>query len=134
MLLSLNRVHTNSVAEGKTLPSLKEIIQIGYTFSLTLIAWVFFRAETVGDALSYLSGMFSSSLFTYPDVFPKTLLKFILIFVLIEWFQRDKQHALQLGEKDLKYPFIFRWAAYYLILLTIWQYGGAQQEFIYFQF
>jgi len=132
MLLNRNRVHTNTVAEGAILPNFKEVIQMGTTFLLTVIAWVFFRSETVPDAFSYLSRIFSSSLFTYPEVIPKGTILFITFFLLIEWIQRNKQHALQF--KELNQPAPFRWVLYYLILFAIVVFGGKQQEFIYFQF
>ncbi len=40
MLLSKNRINTDTVAQGKILPNVKEFFQIGSTFILTLIAWL----------------------------------------------------------------------------------------------
>ena len=50
MLLKKNRKNTGIVAEGKTIPTFSEFIQITFTFFMTLIAWVFFRTESVGKA------------------------------------------------------------------------------------
>ena len=132
MLLKKNRVNTDQVAEGRYLPSLKEVLQMGSTFGLTLIAWIFFRSESVGDATAYLSQMFSPSLFSYPEIIPRTTVILVLIFIFIEWIQRSKQHALDLSEVEM--PTILRWAIYYLIIFSIIQLGGQKQEFIYFQF
>ncbi|SDP47214.1 MBOAT family O-acyltransferase [Desulforhopalus singaporensis] len=38
--------------------ALPRALRIGLTFVLVLVAWVFFRAETLGDALGYLASMF----------------------------------------------------------------------------
>ena len=132
MLLKKNRMNTDMIAEGRLLPNLKETAQIGTTFFITLIAWVFFRAETVSQAVAYIFGIFSDSLFSIPEVFPKKIILLIFLFILTEWFQRNKQHALQFVE--IKYPAIFRWSLYYCVVIVIWMFGGNQQEFIYFQF
>ena len=105
---------------------------MGSTFGLTLIAWIFFRSESVGDATAYLSQMFSPSLFSYPEIIPRTTVILVLIFIFMEWLQRSKQHALDLSEVEM--PTILRWAIYYLIIFSIIQLGGQKQEFIYFQF
>jgi D-alanyl-lipoteichoic acid acyltransferase DltB (MBOAT superfamily) len=47
------------VAKGKYLPTLKEFFDIGLTFGLTVFAWIFFRANNVTHAMSYISGIFS---------------------------------------------------------------------------
>jgi hypothetical protein len=53
-----------------------------------------------------------------------------IVFVLVvEWLQRDKQHALQIEGAGLPAP--VRWACYNVLILA---FGGNQQEFIYFQF
>ncbi len=132
MLTNKNRVHTNTVAENAILPSFKEVMQIGTTFLFTVVAWVFFRSETVTDAFLYLSKMMSFSLFLYPDIFPKQIILLVFLFVLVEWFQRNKQHALQF--ENLNQPIIFRWGLYYSVIFSVLQFGGKQQEFIYFQF
>jgi D-alanyl-lipoteichoic acid acyltransferase DltB (MBOAT superfamily) len=60
LLLGKNRENLGIAAEGRLVPNTKEIFQIGLTFSLTVLAWVFFRAKCVGDAWIYLRGIFSS--------------------------------------------------------------------------
>lgn len=67
LLAKRNRVNIEIVAKGKYLPSFKEILAMMTTFSLTLLAWIFFRAESVGHALNYLNEIFSSSLFLAPE-------------------------------------------------------------------
>lgn len=132
MLLKRNRVHTNTVAEDAMFPNGKEILQMSTTFFFTVIAWVFFRSETIADAFLYLSEMLSFSLFTYPEVFPEKTIIHLVLFILIEWVQRKKQHALQFINFDS--PIILRWGIYYVVLIAVFQLGGSQQEFIYFQF
>lgn len=132
ILANTNRKNIDTVAYGKLLPNLKEFFQIGATFFITVIAWVFFRAETVSQAVTYISKIFSTTLFSIPEVYTKKILLLIALFVLAEWFQRNKQHALQF--EGIAFPKIIRWSLYYGIIATILWFGGNQQEFIYFQF
>lgn len=138
IILKTNRNHLEIVAQGKIFPTLKEMAQIAMTFSLTVFAWIFFRAENMEHALHYLSGIFSPSLFTFPKFNDmgnaKTLLGLIIIFLLVEWQGRENQYALE-GMKNIIFKPI-RWLSYILILLCMYFYGnfGKTVEFIYFQF
>ena len=132
LLTNTNKSYTNTVAEGRLLPNLKETMQIGMTFFLTSILWVFFRSESLLDAVQYLGKIFSLSLFSIPEVFPNKVLIFITLLISAEWFQREKQHALQFEKAASKK--YFRWGLYYVIVWTILYFGGSQQKFIYFQF
>lgn len=132
LLLKKNRTNLDTVAKGKLFPSAREFFGMSITFLLTCLAWVFFRAENVSHAFSYLNGIFSISLFHIPDIFPKAITILLIIFIIAEWLQRDKQHVLELGGINIPKP--VTWGIYYsLIFLIIW-YGGNEAEFIYFQF
>jgi len=133
LLLNKNRVNTNTVAKGKHFPSIKEFSQIVITFSLTVLAWIFFRAENIEHAWSYLSTIFSKSIFTIPYyVGMKTPMILILLFVLIEWMGREGNFAIE----NLKNKFnpIVRWLFYLLLIILIGLNKGENQQFIYFQF
>lgn len=133
MLLDKNRIHTDTVAEGRFLPTFREFTRMAITFFLTLIAWIFFRSDSVVMACNYIYRMFSRSLFSFPDVSTSRAIPFfILFFILMEWLQREKQHALQVSRGSI--PLIVRWGFYYILVFAIIQYRGAQQQFIYFQF
>src|SRR5690606_25071267 len=54
LLVNRNRKNMEVVAQGKILPSLRESLSMLGTFSLTVLAWIFFRAESVRHALDYL--------------------------------------------------------------------------------
>lgn len=112
--------------------SIVVIVETLITLTIVMIAWVFFRAQTIGQALEYVTSVFSSSFFTLPEVLPIKLLLLIFLFIMTEWLQREKQHALQLNNSVI--PRIIRWGLYYGIILVIILFGGGQQEFIYFQF
>ena len=44
----------------------RQLLNIGATFTMVVLAWVFFRAPTILDAFGYIDIIFSSSLFTMP--------------------------------------------------------------------
>jgi len=124
------------VAKGKLFPSLKELSFMLLTFGLTVFAWIFFRADNIGHAISYISEILSPSLFSIPKFnrMRGALITIILvaIFVLVEWKGREGQHAIaHLGTK-WKRP--LRYAMYYAIIIAIFWFGGKEQQFIYFQF
>jgi hypothetical protein len=75
--------------------------------------------------------MLSSSLFSVPQVFPKTAVIILLVFILTEYIQRNKRHALQIEGVGYR---ALRWAIYSGIVLVILLFGGGSQNFIYFQF
>jgi D-alanyl-lipoteichoic acid acyltransferase DltB (MBOAT superfamily) len=127
-----NRTNLDTVAQGKTWPTLKEFSEMVITFSLTTFAWIFFRSESLSHALNYISGMFSSSLFTIPQVGSSVLLLFILLFLIIEWWGREEQFPL--SRLDVKFPKMVRWCIYYSLVIVIFYFSGSEQQFIYFQF
>lgn len=124
-----NRDNLNIVAENSILPSFRELVQVSVTFFLTIIAWIFFRAESIGHALSYLSHLFTPSLFSFPDQF-RSRLPMIFAFVVWEWIQRKKQHGLAFDNV----PVFFRWAIYVLLFNLVIYHYDVGHTFIYFQF
>ena len=133
IILKQNRKHTDTVAEGRLFPNLKELSQILITFFLVVIGWVFFRADTITMAFDYLSNLFSDSLFTLPqyEVGMKKTGFSIAVLLIVEWIQRNKNHALNF---DIKISPILRWAVYIILIIFILEIGAESQSFIYFQF
>jgi alginate O-acetyltransferase complex protein AlgI len=107
------------------------IIETIITLVIVVLAWVFFRSESIDQALLYISNIFSLSLFSIPEVLPKKLLLLTILFFLTEWLQRNKQHALQL--ENVKLP-VLRWGFYMILIIIVLSYGNSQQEFLYFKF
>ena len=132
LLRKKNRVYTDDIAPGKFLPSLREFGGMLLTFFLTVIAWVFFRAESVAHAWSYLTTMFSNSLFYSPQKLPLEVLALIVVFLLVEWLGRSEEFAL--SNLDKKTSAVGRYAIYYAILICLFYFSGEPQAFIYFQF
>lgn len=136
LLTKRNRKHMHIVAENKSLPSIKEFSAMCFTFMLTVIAWIFFRAENLQHAISYISRLFSTSIFTFP-VFPRmrgalTIIFLVLIFIIIEWMGRKNKFAIE--KLGLKWKSIYRYAFYISLIICLFVFGGNKQQFIYFQF
>lgn len=131
MLLNRNRLNTDIVAQGKLLPNFKDLTAMVITFILTLVAWVFFRAESVSHAFSYLSGIFSKTLFLKPTILPIDFLIIIFLFVMLEWLNRAKLYPLA----EFKNKNFFRFILGSIIVWSIILWGAFDnKEFIYFQF
>ena len=134
MIFKQNRRNLKHINKQKLLPSFKEFLQIGATFLLTVLAWIFFRAENVTHAFLYLDRIFSSSILSTPEVMPAKVIILIALLMIVEWLQRDKLHALQIGNYPI--PIYARWCFYYSLVLIIFIMGNfsSNYEFIYFQF
>lgn len=116
------------------IPSIKDFIKILMTFFFVIIGWIIFRAESMHQAIDIFSSMVTNSLITPLAIPDMKCLLFAMLLMLVEWIQKDKQHALQFSERGIfKYRMV-RWGAYYVILFVMLKYTGASQSFIYFQF
>lgn len=131
---SKNKKHKEIVAYGKSVPTIKEATQILSTFILTSFAWIFFRADSIGEAIRYIYHIFDWSLFMIPDLGFRQLgtILIIIIFVIIEWMGRQDQYAIEkFGVNGSR---AMRWGFYYGLIIVIFFLQGVSQEFIYFQF
>lgn len=137
LLANQNRTHLKIVAHDNRLPSLRELASMLLTFGLTVFAWIFFRAESIGHAFAYTAEILSPSLFTIPQFSGSskalTILSLILIFVLIEWVGREKEYAIQkLGQE---WHWFIRWGLYTFLIFLIGMFMQTEETpFIYFQF
>jgi hypothetical protein len=113
------------------LDSAKVLMSIFYTFLLTCIAWVFFRARTITDAVLYLKRIVTDGEFKFQyldnERYSHELLLMIGIFVLVEWNNRSKIEPLSGKRSMLKLA---------LAIAAIMAFGtfSDYKEFIYFQF
>jgi D-alanyl-lipoteichoic acid acyltransferase DltB (MBOAT superfamily) len=132
LLRGSNRANMDTVAPGRYLPTLRELVAMLMTFLLICITWVFFRSASMTDAMAFLRGMASPSLFTAPThpMLTWAPLGAIALLVLVEWVQRHREHTFDVA----CWPIWLRWPAYYAVLMLILQYGQPTVSFIYFQF
>lgn len=136
LLLGNNRLHLDTVAEGKLFPSLNEFLRMLFTFVLVVFGWVFFRAVDIGQAFGIFKEIFSYSFFTAVDnsilLQLKNILFFLSFLLVIEWLGRDKQYAIEYLMLSWKRP--LRWGVYSFLIFAMVFYGADEQGFIYFQF
>ncbi|WP_435579659.1 MBOAT family O-acyltransferase [Gilvibacter sp.] len=131
-ILDKNRQHLDEVQGSNQLSFIKTLLQILFTFSLTCLAWVFFRSDSIGDAISYLKGIFSYSLFSFPEFNAWYLLILLLLFIVVEWVGRHGLYAIERIERPFSRP--VRWCFYYVVIISLYVFGIKDQQFIYFQF
>lgn len=134
ILFKTNRNHLDIAAQGKYLPSFSEAISILITFTLTVFAWIFFRAENLPTAINYISRIFSSSTLSIPTISFKEIeiLLILVLFTITEWIGREEQYAIaKFGIHQNK---LIRRGFYFMLILSLFWFGSEQQQFIYFQF
>ena len=142
IIFKTNRNNIDIVAKGRYLPTIKEFISIVITFSLTVFAWIFFRANNVRHAFRYIYNMFIGLNHKLGYIQTISLLKnkigynipiLIILFIIIEWIGREGQYALM--NITTKVNSVMRWSFYIILLLLIFYQGNYNENvFIYFQF
>lgn len=146
ILLGANRKYTNQVAAYtdsngiehlRILPTFREALQMLVTFGLVVFGWIIFRATGMPSLFHYLEGMYQWGtlrasyrffLFDKNLVYPTNIL--IIIMLIVEWIQRNKQHGLDIQISK----WYIRYAIYVALIGMIIYFGGSAQTFIYFQF
>jgi hypothetical protein len=106
------------VAAGRAFATVREGLQIVTTFGMVLVAWIFFRAASLDEALRFLAHMCTSDWLVYPAY--KSGAVYVAVIVLIEWFQRARPHGLAIAH----WPRMVRWAVYYILIAGIFWYGN----------
>lgn len=112
------------------------------TFGLICLSWVFFRANSVNDAMYIIANMFSNIRLSYQDVISTNLgstkydvvvgtIALIILFG-VEWMQRHQSIFALIAPR----PTYQRLTIYFMLIMFIVMFGifNVQQQFIYFQF
>ena len=130
ILMGKNRKYTDVVATGRWLPKGKELLQMALTFVLVAIGWILFRSPHITDAWGYFTGIFAPGFLSGINI-PKKAIVFVLVMLMVEWIQRNKEHGLALeGVRNG----VARYACYIGLLVVIFVFGVFNETFIYFQF
>lgn len=127
-----NRKHIDSiVAERRYFPSLREVMAMAWTFGAVCIGWIFFRAQTVLEAINYIQRMFDPRNMHW-TVSRNELLQVALLiaFVSFEWSRRRKEILLDFPSLRVE----ARWLIYLMIAVAICTLAENKDAFIYFQF
>ena len=136
LLTNNNRNNLSIVAQGKLLPTIKEFFQMTITFILTVIAWIFFRAENMTHALQIIKKIFSPSLFSISIPYIMQTLRLVpvlVFFISIEWLGREDKFAIE--KFGFKWRRFLRWFFYLFIIFLLALFMKTNETpFIYFQF
>jgi alginate O-acetyltransferase complex protein AlgI len=131
IFFNTNRKNIEIVAQNSIFPSLKELVQMGTTFSIATLAWVFFRSETLEKALNYIGRMFSNFKFAIPENFSTRIIFLLSILLLFEWIGRKNEVVLSIFSNK---PIAIRWGIYLFLSFAIVLLSTKSNSFIYFQF
>ena len=121
---------------GVVISSIKFFI----TFNLVTFAWVFFRANTMSDAIYIISHLFVDIKFNLAGqtIMPGGLYEFAIVLIAIAFM--ELMHWIQMTNHrvrpfEMRRPIWVRWSIYYTVVLVIIIFGKfGLTEFIYFQF
>jgi alginate O-acetyltransferase complex protein AlgI len=113
-------------------------IKIFATFHLVLLTWVFFRANTLSDAIYILRNIFTGIEIkggyglNFGGTYEILITIAVLMVLLLVDFIKEKGVTIRYWRSS---PTFFRWALYYLLVFSILLFGEfGVTEFIYFQF
>ena len=138
-----NKIWQKSKLENTNIQFLVKWI---FTMGIVLLSWVFFRANSVNDALTILNSIFSETLnlsilsnirsnIVATAIGPYRLIVVLAAIIVLEINNLiEEKHSYGILDLFNKKP-VFRWAIYYGIVFWIVIFGSfGQAEFIYFQF
>lgn len=133
LLLKRNRIYvTDVVAQNRLFPNVQELLQMIATFSFVTLAWIFFRADNLTHATSYIGTMFIK-IIRYPlsiDTIANDSRIFLYIVPLIigDWLLRHNERVLSRKFLNFIVLALLSW------LIVLKAFGGDDIQFIYFQF
>ena len=131
LLLNRNRKNVDDFTLGINFESVRTLLNILMTFSITCFAWIFFRSKTITDAINYITRMFEnldfSSQYFKIERYNHELITLLVVFILVEWNNRSKIEPIS-GK--------YSWIKLGLSIAAILALGvfSDYKEFIYFQF
>lgn len=126
------RMYKDPIVANKTfLPSGKELWQMARTFALVLLGSPLFRCQSIHDVWIYYRSLFTNGHLHGGPHYTTSFLIIILLFFLVEWIQRKKEHPLQLEAIRQRW---LRYGIYYGLLILIFFNFIQTTQFLYFQF
>lgn len=131
LLQNKNRSNMGEIQVNLTISGIKVILNIILTFSITCLAWIFFRAKSIAEAFGYIQRMLSDLSFKTQylnnERYAIELLLLVFVFIVVEWYNKTKVEPLSGKASWLKVGLAI------LALLALGVYSD-YKEFIYFQF
>jgi D-alanyl-lipoteichoic acid acyltransferase DltB (MBOAT superfamily) len=114
----------------------KEWLQRIGTFLLVMFTFIIFRSNDISSAGDYLWRILSLAKSNTPGIITDRMgvytILFCVLLLLVEWFQKDNEHALE--KMGTNWPALARWTFYYSILMCIYFFSTESQTFLYFRF
>ena len=131
LLLGTNRNNMETAELHWDFNSIKVFFSILGTFTLSCLAWIFFRANTIQVAFDYISKIFTNRIFI-SEYLPNQrynyeLMLLVIAFVVVEWNSRYKIEPISGKYSGLKMALCL------LAIIVLGTYAD-YKEFIYFQF
>lgn len=134
--------YSKRTASIKLLPSkLVQVFNILITFIAVTFAWIFFRAESFGHAMDYISGIASNSILENPighlklmgsSVKPFVIIISLLYMSVFEFNNRDAKYSFQVGHFKAPVRTIIYLSL--ALLIIFFRATDGTIDFIYFQF
>jgi len=125
----------------KILEKLPSIAQVFYTFFITSIAWVFFRANSISDAMLIFQNftVYDESFFSiniYDTIVDTVEFKISMVLMIVIAIIHYWEYKIDIVNTILSKPLLVRWPVYLLLIYSITLLGhyGETKPFIYFQF
>tara|TARA_R110000868_G_scaffold14457_5_gene67356 strand:- start:6349 stop:7782 length:1434 start_codon:yes stop_codon:yes gene_type:complete len=131
LLLKSNRNNMDAVQLKWDCQSVQVVLHILSTFLISCVAWVFFRAKTITDAVDYLKRMVVNgdfhSQYLDNERYNYEILILVFLFVITEWNCRTRIEPISGKYSGIK-------AALCITAIIILGTYSDYKEFIYFQF
>lgn len=103
-------------------------------FIVVMFAWIFFRCDTLGEAINYICQMCSFIGCDTDGILLSKRMMLLAVFITIlfgmEWIQREQEYGLSMVPRNK----VIRYLLYFGLFYIIMWFGGTQADFIYFQF
>ncbi|WP_291100449.1 MULTISPECIES: MBOAT family O-acyltransferase [unclassified Flavobacterium] len=131
LLLGTNRNNMETAELHWDTDSIKVFFSIIATFTITCVAWIFFRAKSISIAFDYIGRIFTdrtfSSQYLVNERYSNELILLVIAFVVVEWNSRTKIEPISGKYSGLKLVLCL------LAIIALGTYSD-YKEFIYFQF
>jgi len=108
---------------------LRVLVSTLLTFAGVTIAWVFFRAKSIGEAFGYVKGIFTQNVISVPERIEG--IPFVVLLVLLDLLNRNniRDPFGQVPQRWLRYTL------YFILVLAVVLFSRRNDvQFIYFQF
>ena len=119
------------------LPKFVDICKMFGVVCLYAIGIILFRAENLGQSWEMIRGICNLSIFSLPQILThkvQWLLSVFFILVITEWYNRDREYAIQPLSYSLKSIIPYILIDYILLFFVIFKGNVGANSFIYFQF